>query len=503
MSQNLVAIDQGTTSSRTIVFDRRGRPLATAQREFPQIFPKPGDVEHDPEAIWDSQLATAKEAIERTGGAASAAAIGITNQRETTVLWEKSSGKPVANAIVWQSRVTTPICDWLKAEGLEPLFREKTGLVVDPYFSGTKVTHLLDSVPGLRARAEKGEILFGTVDSFLTWRLTGGKVHVTDVTNASRTLMFNIHTLDWDDELLKHLGVPRAMLPKVVPTSGIVGETDESVFGAKLPIAALAGDQQAATFGQGCFQPGSAKNTYGTGCFMLMNIGDKPIPSKHKLLTTVGWQVDGKTTYCLEGSILIAGAVVQWMRDSLHLIANSVDVEALAASVPDTGGVYFVPAFSGLGAPYWNPGGRGTILGMTRGTTAAHVARAALEAIAFRTRDVLDAMRADAAASGSPGADLAELKVDGGACANDLMMQFQSDILGVTVRRPVVRETTALGAAALAGLAVGLWPDLNETARVWTLDRNFFPQMPREEADRRYARWQKAVERSFDWETGA
>jgi glycerol kinase len=501
---HILALDQGTTSSRAILFDRRGRPVAMAQREFPQIYPKPGDVEHDPEAIWDSQLATAKEAVAASVvGWPEVSAIGITNQRETTVVWDRATGKPVANAIVWQSRVTTPICDRLKKDGLEPTFRQMTGLVVDPYFSGTKLKHLLDTIPGLRGRAEKGEVLFGTIDTFLAWRLTGGKVHATDVGNASRTLMFDIRTLDWDDELLKILGVPRAMLPKVVPTSGVIGETDESVLGAKVPIAALAGDQQAATFGQGCFTPGSAKNTYGTGCFMLMNTDDAPVPSQHGLLTTVGWQVNGKTTYCLEGSILIAGAVVQWLRDSLKIIAKSVDVEALAATVSDTGGVYFVPAFAGLGAPYWNPGGRGTIVGMTRATTAAHVARAALEAIAFRTRDVLDAMRADAAASGSPGAELAELKVDGGACANDLLMQFQADVLGVTVRRPVVRETTALGAAALAGLAVGLWPDLNETARVWTLDRNFFPQMPRDEADRRYARWQKAVERAFDWETGA
>ena len=498
---HLLALDQGTTSSRAIVFDGRGRMLGLGQQEFPQLYPTPGAVEHDPEEIWSSQLATAKDAVAAAKLELSdVAAIGIANQRETTVVWERDTGKPVANAIVWQSRVTTPICDRMLKEGLEPTFREKTGLIIDPYFSGTKLQHLLDSIDGLRPRAERGELLFGTIESFLVWRLTGGKVHVSDVSNACRTLMFNIHTLDWDDELLKILDVPRAMLPEIVPNCGIVGETDESVFGAKIPIAALAGDQQAATFGQGCFTPGSAKNTYGTGCFLLMNIGDKPVPSQHKLLTTVGWQVGGQTTYCLEGSILIAGAVVQWMRDGLHLINNSVDVEGRAASVPDTGGVYFVPSFAGLGAPYWNPAGRGTIVGLTRATTAAHIARAGLEAIAFRTRDVLDAMRADAAASGSPGADLAELKVDGGACANDLLMQFQADILGVTVRRPVVRETTALGAAALAGLAVGIWPDLNETARAWTLDRNFFPQMPKEEADRRYARWQKAVERAFDWE---
>jgi glycerol kinase len=490
----ILSLDQGTTSSRSILFGKEGRAVASAQQEFPQILPSPGHVEHDPEAIWQSQLATAKQVLADAKLAAKdVAAIGITNQRETTVLWEKATGKPVANAIVWQSRISAPICERLKAAGHEPLYREKTGLLLDPYFSGTKIAHLLESTPGLKARAEKGEILFGTVDSFLIWRLTGGKQHVTDVSNASRTLLLNIHTLEWDDELLKLLGVPRAMLPEVRSSSEVYGETDESLFGGKIPIAGDAGDQQAATFGQACFEPGSAKNTYGTGCFMLLNIGDKPRASQHKLLTTVGWQVGGKTTYCLEGAVFIAGAVVQWLRDGLGVIKSSVDVEKLAASVPSSDGVVVVPAFVGLGAPHWDPYARGAIFGLTRGTTAAHIARAAVESMAFQSKDLLEAMRADA------NLPLAMLKVDGGASVNNGLMQFQADILNATVRRPVVAETTALGAAYLAGLAVGYWKDLTDISRNWALDKEFKPQMPAEQRDERYAQWQEAVKRSLGW----
>jgi glycerol kinase len=490
----ILSLDQGTTSSRSILFGRDGRAIATAQQEFPQILPSPGHVEHDPEAIWQSQLSTAKRVLEESKTAAKdIAAIGITNQRETTVLWEKATGKPVANAIVWQSRISAPICERLKAAGHEPLFRERTGLLLDPYFSGTKIAHLLENTPGLKQRAERGEILFGTVDSFLIWRLTGGKRHVTDVSNASRTLLLNIHTLQWDDELLKLLGVPRTMLPEVKPSSEVYGETDESLFGARIPIAGDAGDQQAATFGQACFEPGSAKNTYGTGCFMLLNIGNKPRASQHKLLTTVGWQIGGKTTYCLEGAVFIAGAVVQWLRDGLGVIKSSVDVENLARSVPNSDGVVVVPAFVGLGAPHWDPYARGAIFGLTRGTTAAHIARAAVESMAFQSKDLLEAMRADA------GLPLAMLKVDGGASVNNGLMQFQADILDATVRRPVVAETTALGAAYLAGLAVGYWKDLSDISRNWALDREFKPQMSAVVRDERYAQWREAVKRSLGW----
>jgi glycerol kinase len=491
---SILALDQGTTSSRSILFGRDGRAVATAQQEFPQILPSPGHVEHDPEAIWQSQLATAKRVLTDAKLAAKdIAAIGITNQRETTVLWERATGKPVANAIVWQSRISASVCERLKAAGHEPLFRERTGLLLDPYFSGTKIAYLLETTPGLRARAERGEILFGTVDSFLIWRLTGGKRHLTDVSNASRTLLLNIHSLAWDDELLKLIGVPRAMLPEVCPSSQVYGETEESLFGGRIPIAGNAGDQQAATFGQACFEPGSAKNTYGTGCFMLLNIGDKPRASQHKLLTTVGWQVGGKTTYCLEGAVFIAGAVVQWLRDGLGVIKSSVDVERLAASVPSSDGVVVVPAFVGLGAPHWDPYARGAIFGLTRGTTAAHIARAAVESMAFQSKDLLEAMRADA------GLPLAMLKVDGGASINNSLMQFQADILNATVRRPVVAETTALGAAYLAGLAVGYWNDLADVARNWALEKEFRPQMPADQRDARYAKWQEAVKRTLGW----
>jgi glycerol kinase len=490
----ILSLDQGTTSSRSILFGRDGRAIAAAQQEFPQILPSPGHVEHDPEAIWQSQLSTAKRVVaDAKIEAKDIAAIGIANQRETTVLWEKATGKPVTNAIVWQSRISAPVCERLKAEGHEPLFRERTGLLLDPYFSGTKIAHLLEHTPGLKQRAERGEILFGTVDSFLIWRLTGGKRHVTDVSNASRTLLLNIQTLEWDDELLKILGVPRRMLPEVRPSSDVYGETDESLFGATIPIAGDAGDQQAATFGQACFEAGSAKNTYGTGCFMLLNIGNKPRASQHKLLTTVGWQVGGKTTYCLEGAVFIAGAVVQWLRDGLGVIKASVDVEKLAGSVPSSDGVVVVPAFVGLGAPHWDPYARGAIFGLTRGTTAAHIARAAVEAMAFQSKDLLEAMRADA------GLPLAMLKVDGGASVNNGLMQFQADILDATVRRPVVAETTALGAAYLAGLAVGYWHDLSDISRNWALDREFKPQMPTDQRDERYAQWQEAVKRTLGW----
>jgi glycerol kinase len=492
----VLALDQGTTSSRAILFGRDGRPVAVAQREFPQIFPAPGHVEHDPEAIWESQLAVAREALAQARVEASAvAALGITNQRETTLVWDRLTGKPVANAIVWQSRVTAPLCDALKADGHEPLFRRRTGLVLDPYFSGTKLRHLLDGVPGLRARAEAGDVLFGTVDSFLVWRLSGGRLHVTDTSNASRTLLFDIHRLEWDEELLAILKVPRRMLPEVHASSEVYGTTDAALFGVPIPIAGIAGDQQAATFGQACFSPGSAKNTYGTGCFMLLNTGAEPVPSSNGLVTTVGWTRGGETTYCLEGSVFVAGAVVQWLRDGLRAIATSAEIERLASEVPDSGGVYLVPAFVGLGAPHWDPYARGTIVGLTRDSRIGHIARAALESMAWQTRDVLDAMQRDA------GIALGQLKVDGGAAVNDALLQFQADVLGVAVRRPAVAETTALGAAYLAGLAVGYWQDADDVTRNWALDREFVPAMEPGERDGRYRLWQKAVTRAREWET--
>lgn len=469
--------------------------VSSAQREFPQILPAPGEVEHDPEAIWASQLEVARQAlVEGQFAPDRIAAIGVTNQRETTVLWERDSGRPVANAIVWQSRVSSPICDRLKADGLEPLFRERTGLVIDAYFSGTKIKHLLDRHTGLRARAERGEVLFGTIDTFLIWRLTGGRRHVTDPSNASRTLLFDITRAEWDDELLRILGVPRAMLPVVLPSSHVLGETDPDLFGASIPISGDAGDQQAATFGQCCFQPGAAKNTYGTGCFMLLNTGGERVQSRNQLLTTIGWKIGDRITYCLEGSVFVAGAVVQWLRDGLGLVKNSADVERLASSVPDSGGVVVVPAFVGLGAPHWDPYARGAVLGITRGTTAGHLARAAVESMAFQTRDLLEAMQRDA------GIELRELKVDGGASVNNDLMQFQSDLLNASVRRPVVAETTALGAAYLAGLAVGFWNDLGEIERNWVLDREFTPRMTDEHRRSICQRWQRAVERALAWE---
>jgi len=494
MNEHILALDQGTTSSRAIVFDRGGRAVAAAQREFELILPSPGHVEHDPEEIWSSQLEVAREALAKASlSAVDVAAIGVTNQRETTILWERDTGRPVANALVWQSRASAGICDALKADGLEATFQAKTGLVLDAYFSGTKIKYLLDRHEGLRRRAENGEILFGTVDSFLIWRLTGGRCHLTDYSNASRTLIFNIHTLDWDDELLRILDIPRAMLPTVVPSSRVYAKTEADLFGRPIIIAAAAGDQQAATFGQACFTPGSAKNTYGTGCFLLMNTGARPVNSSRGLLTTIGWGIDDEVTYCLEGSVFIGGAVVQWLRDGLGLIESSAEVEQLADTVPDSGGVYLVPAFVGLGAPHWDPYARGTIVGITRGTTAGHLARACVESMAFQTRDLLEAMQQDA------GVELAELKADGGASVNDELMQFQADLLNTPVVRPVVAETTALGAAYLAGLAVGYWSDVNDVADNWTPDRRFLPNMEPQQRQDRYGQWQRAVQRSLAW----
>ncbi len=495
MQSFVLALDQGTTSSRALAVNHSGLVVAQSQQEFPQIYPTPGHVEHDPEAIWESQLATARQAISQTpGGVAAIAAIGITNQRETTILWDRATGKPIANAIVWQSRITSPECERLKQAGYEATVRDKTGLVLDAYFSGTKIAHLLDTIPGARSRAEKGEILFGTVDSFLIWRLTGGRVHATDVSNASRTLLFNLRTLDWDDELLKIFRVPRAILPGICSSSDQIGETDPTHFGRAIPISGCAGDQQAATFGQACFSPGEVKNTYGTGCFLLMNTGSEPVQSQSGLITTVGWRIGNQTTYCLEGSVFIAGAVVQWLRDGLGIIATSAEVEALADSVEDSGGVLFVPAFVGLGAPHWDPSARGTIIGLTRGTTKAHLARAAVDSMAFQTFDLLEAMQLD---SGIP---LGTLKVDGGASRNSRLMQFQADLLGTRVRRPIVQETTALGAAYLAGLAVGFWQNQSEIAANWALDREFTPGLADETRHQWVSRWKRAVDRSKSWE---
>ena len=495
-SRFVLALDQGTTSSRAIVFDRSGTAVASAQQEFPQIFPGPGHVEHDPEAIWSTQWQTAKDAIAKAGiTATDLAAMGITNQRETTVLWDKATGKPIANAVVWQSRVTAPICDRLKAAGHEPLFRRKTGLVLDAYFSGTKIKHLLDSFDGVRERAARGEVLFGTIDSFLIWRLTGGKVHVTDATNASRTLCLGLRTVAWDDEMLARLTIPREVLPTVVDSSGPIAETsDLGWLPAGVPIAGIAGDQQAALFGQACYEVGSAKNTYGTGCFVLLNTGDTPVASGHGLLTTVAWRIGGRTAYALEGSVFIAGAAVQWLRDGLGIVARAEETERIAESVHDTGGVYFVPAFVGLGAPYWDPYARGTIVGLTRGTTRAHLVRATLEAIAYQSRDVLDAMAADAKVA------LPALKVDGGAVANNFLCQFQADLLATPVLRPAVIETTAMGAAFLAGLGSGFWRSLDALASRQSIERTFIPRMDPATRAGRYDGWRRAVERSRHWE---
>ncbi len=495
MSNYILALDQGTTSSRAIVFSHDGNIVSSAQREFRQILPSPGHVEHDAEEIWSSQLQVAQEALRKQSLAASdIAAIGLTNQRETTLLWERDSGKPIGNAIVWQSRISAGICDRLKSDGLESTFRRKTGLVIDAYFSATKIKYLLDQHTGLRARAERGEVLFGTIDAFLIWRLTGGKRYVTDYSNASRTMIYDIHNLQWDDELLALLDIPRPMLPEVVSSSEVYGETSAELFGQPIPISGAAGDQQAATFGQACFETGSAKNTYGTGCFLLLNTGHQAIESKNNLLTTIGWGIGGEITYCLEGSVFVAGAVVQWLRDGLGLIQESHEIEALAASVSDSDGVVVVPAFVGLGAPHWDPYARGAIFGLTRGTTGGHLARAAVESMAFQTRDLLEAMQGDA------DIQLKSLKVDGGAAVNDALMQFQADLLGVTVRRPVVQETTALGAAYLAGLAVGYWQDQGDVARNWAIDRDFEPSQSDGSSIAHYARWKKALARTLDWE---
>uniref|UniRef100_A0A7C4LJN7 Glycerol kinase n=1 Tax=Schlesneria paludicola TaxID=360056 RepID=A0A7C4LJN7_9PLAN len=494
MAKYILALDQGTTSSRAIVFGHKGRPVAVAQQEFPQHYPQPGHVEHVPEDIWSTQLATARLAMEKAGiSARDIAAMGVTNQRETTVLWDRQTGRPVAPAIVWQSRITADRCARLKADGCEDVVRAKTGLVLDPYFSATKIAHLLETVPGARSAAAQGDLAFGTIDTFLLWRLSGGRLHITDATNASRTLLYNIHTGEWDDELLQIFGVPRGLLPEVRSSSEHYGETTAALFGEPIPLAGAAGDQQAATFGQACFTPGMAKNTYGTGCFLLLNTGSTPVSSARGLLTTVAWQLHGQRTYALEGSVFIAGAVVQWLRDGLGLVTHAAETETLAQSVPDNAGVYFVPAFVGLGAPYWDPQARGLLIGLTRGTTRAHVARAALEAMAYQTRDVLAAMEQD---SGTP---LAALRVDGGATANQWLMQFQSDLLGVPVHRPAVQETTALGAAYLAGLAVGYWSDLAELQANWACDLERQPKMPVEERERLYAQWQRAVARSREW----
>ena len=492
----VLALDQGTTSSRSILFDETSNIVAVAQKEFTQIFPKPGWVEHNANEIWSTQIGTMAEVVANAGiDPSEIAAIGITNQRETTVVWEKATGKPVYNAIVWQSRQTMAICDDIKAKGLADKFRQKTGLVVDAYFSGTKVKWILDNVEGARAKAEAGELLFGTIDTWLIWKLSGGKVHVTDYSNASRTLMYNIRDLKWDDELLEILTVPKSMLPEVRPSSEVYGLTAPAVFqGAEIPIAGAAGDQQAALFGQTCFRPGMAKNTYGTGCFMLMNTGSELYSSKNGLLTTIAWGIEGKVEYALEGSIFVAGSAVQWLRDGLKAIEAAQDSEYYAGKVTDAEGVYVGPAFVGLGAPYWDMKARGAILGLTRGTTKGHIIRATLDSMAYQTKDVLGAMEADS------GIKLQALKVDGGAVANNLLMQFQSDILGVPVDRPVVTETTALGAAYLAGLAVGVWANKEDLIQNWQLNRRFEPTMGADERAKLYAGWQKAVKRSMDWE---
>jgi glycerol kinase len=495
LSRFVLALDQGTTSSRALLFDAAGRVVRVAQHEFPQHFPKPGWVEHDPEEIWDSQLRAARDVLAAARvDAADVAAIGITNQRETALVWERASGRPIHRAIVWQSRQTAPICERLRAEGLEPEVRARTGLVIDAYFSGTKVRFILDAVDGAQARAERGELAFGTVDAWLVHRLTRGRVHVTDASNVSRTMLYDIHARDWDPVLLDALRIPRGMLPEVRDSIGVVGESDAEWFGRPIPIAGIAGDQQAALFGQGCFEPGRAKNTYGTGCFLLLHTGERPRASTHGLLTTVAWSEGGRFEYALEGSVFVAGAAVQWLRDGLGLIADAAETEALARSVEDTGGAYLVPAFVGLGAPYWDERARGVLVGLTRGTTRAHVVRATLEAITYQTRDVVECMAADA------GLRAGALRVDGGASRNDFLMQLQADVLGVEVERPALTETTAFGAAALAGLAVGFWKDRNAIRAVTESGaRRFEPRMPADRREALYAGWKRAVERSREW----
>ena len=494
MAKYVMALDAGTTSNRCILFDKKGRVCSSAQREFTQYFPRPGWVEHDADEIWASQLGVAVEAMNKIGASAEdIAAIGITNQRETVIVWDKATGEPVCRAIVWQCRRTSGYCDSLKAKGLTEKFRDKTGLVIDAYFSGTKIKWILDNVPDAREKAEKGELLFGTVETWLIWKLTKGKVHVTDYSNASRTMLFNINSLEWDEEILKELDIPGSMLPEVRPSSCFYGETDPSFFGGAIPIAGAAGDQQAALFGQTCFAPGEAKNTYGTGCFLLMNTGETPVFSKNGLATTIAWGLDGKVTYALEGSIFVAGAATQWLRDEMRLIDSAADSAYMAQKVPDTNGCYVVPAFTGLGAPHWDQYARGTIVGITRGVNKYHIIRATLESLAYQVNDVLTAMKADS------GIELAALRADGGASANDFLMQVQADIINAPVRRPACVETTAAGAAYLAGLAVGYWADKNDVIKNQIIEQTFEPSICPEDRDSRIRGWNKAVKYSFGW----
>ena len=494
MSDFILSLDQGTTSSRAIIFDHNGKIKTVAQKEFRQIFPQPGWVEHDPVEIWSTQLGVAAEAVTKAGiSSIDIAAIGITNQRETTIVWDRSTGEPIYNAIVWQDRRTAAYCDQLKAEGLAPLIREKTGLIIDAYFSATKIKWILDNVQGARKKAEEGKLAFGTVDTWLLWNLTRGQVHVTDVSNASRTMLLNLHTQEWDDDLLKIFDIPRLMLPFVKSSSEVYGITQKIIAPTQIPIAGIAGDQQAALFGQLCTSPGMVKNTYGTGCFMLMNTGEKPVASKSNLLTTIAWKLNGKTEYALEGSVFIAGAIVQWLRDGLGIIKHSSEIEALAKNVPGSEGVYVVPAFAGLGAPYWEQHARGTIVGLTRGSNTSHIARAALDSIAYQTRDVLKAMEID---SGIP---IRELRVDGGATVNNLLMQFQSDILNVKVVRPKIIETTAMGAAFLAGLATGFWKSTDDIQHYWEPDLHFYPTMQEADRSELVKGWDRAVKAAIAW----
>lgn len=494
MEKYILALDQGTTSSRAIVFDKKGSIISVAQKEFTQYFPKPGWVEHDPNEIWSTQAGVATEAVAKKNlNVENIEAIGITNQRETVVVWDKKTGKPIYNAIVWQDKRTAKYCDELKKQGNEKLIREKTGLVIDSYFSGTKVKWILDNVDGARKKAEAGELILGTIDTWLIWNFTKGNQHVTDVTNASRTLLFNINTMDWDDELLELFTIPKSMLPQVKQSSEVYGHTQSTFYDTKIPIAGIAGDQQAALFGQMCTKPGMVKNTYGTGCFMLMNIGEKPIVSKNNLLTTVAWKINGKTHYAFEGSIFIAGAVVQWLRDSLKIIRTSVEVEKLASSVDSSDGVYFVPAFAGLGAPHWNQHAQGTIFGLTRGSTDAHIARAALESIAYQTMDILKAMESDS------GISIKELRVDGGASVNNMLMQFQADVINIASVRPKVVETTAMGAAFLAGLAVGYWESPEKIQKIWQTDQRFNPTTERTAIKKNIKGWYRAIDALEYW----
>ncbi len=489
-----MALDAGTTSNRCILFDRRGEMCSVAQKEFTQYFPKPGWVEHDANEIWSGMLGVAVEAMHKINAtAADIAAIGITNQRETTVVWDRHTGEPIHPAIVWQCRRTSEYCDFLKEKGLVEAIRAKTGLVIDAYFSATKLRWLLENVPGARARAEQGELLFGTVETWLMWKLSGGKLHVTDYSNASRTMMFNINTLDWDEDILNELDIPRCMLPTPRPSSEVYGETDPALFGGAIKLSGAAGDQQAALFGQTCFRPGEGKNTYGTGCFLLMNTGETPVFSKNGLVTTIAWGLDGKVTYALEGSIFVAGAAIQWLRDELKFIDSAPESEALAGLVPDTAGCYVVPAFTGLGAPYWDQYARGVIVGLTRGVNKYHIIRATLDSVAYQVHDVLDAMKADS------GISLTALKVDGGACANNLLMQTQADMIGAPVLRPRCAETTAMGAAYLAGLAVGYWKSKEDVVQNWAIDRTFTPALDEATRAQRLKGWHKAVKYSFNW----